>query len=164
MVLKIVLQKPCPTEVLHQAIMQCLHNTTSTTKPLKAKKRLKGISILVAEDNNINQLVINKILASEGALVTIANNGEETLEIITQSNDIKIILMDIHMPKMDGVKATKMIRANKDNQIAQLPIVALTANVIENDVESYLSAGMNAHESKPIDKESLVKTIMSLVS
>lgn len=162
-IIKAVLQKPCPTEVLHQAIMSVLKNKTPIKETVIIQKRLIGINILVAEDNNINQLVINKILSSEGAMVTMANNGVEAIKLVNTLNNIDIILMDIHMPIMDGVETTEIIRSNKDINIAELPIIALTANVIESDVASYLAAGMNAHESKPIIKENLITTILKLV-
>ena len=162
-ILKMVLQKPCPTEVLHQAIMSVLKNKTPIKEPVIIQKRLEGINILVAEDNNINQLVINKILSSEGANITMANNGVEAANIINEPNNINIVLMDIHMPIMDGVETTSIIRSNRNKKIAKLPIIALTANVIESDVQKYLSAGMDSHEPKPINKESLIKTILKLV-
>jgi two-component system, sensor histidine kinase and response regulator len=162
-IIKTVLQKPCPTEVLHQAIMSVLKNKTPVKETLVIKKRLEGLNILIAEDNNINQLVINKILTAEGASLTIVNNGVEAIKVINDPNNIDIILMDIHMPIMDGVETTQIIRSIKDKNVAELPIIALTANVIEEDVKSYLAAGMNAHESKPIIKESLIAAILKLV-
>ncbi|MDT0604446.1 response regulator [Thalassotalea castellviae] len=162
-IIKTVLQKPCPTEVLHQAIISVLKNKTPVKETMIIQKRLEGINILVAEDNNINQLVINKILTAEGADITMVNNGVEAIKVINAPNKIDIILMDIHMPIMDGVETTKIIRSSLDKKLVKLPIIALTANVLESDVKSYLAVGMNAHESKPIIKESLISTILSLI-
>ena len=158
-----VLQKPCLTETLYQAIINCLHNKPIKKASTPTEKTLNNIKILVAEDNKINQLVINKVLKSEGAIVTTVNNGKEAVDKVNSANTFDIILMDIHMPEMDGIEATKLIRAHKNSKIAQLPIVALTANVMAKDVAHYLEIGMNAHESKPINLESLLKTLAPFI-
>ncbi|GAC21251.1 response regulator [Paraglaciecola arctica] len=158
-----VLSKPCPTDVLFMTIEHCLNNTNSqsTAKPLE--NRLINVNVLVVEDNEINQMVINHLLTEEGAIVTIANHGKEAIDLLDQANDFQVVLMDIHMPEMDGIQATKIIRANEDPKIAQIPIVALSANVLEKHVASYIEAGMNAHGAKPVDIEELLKTILPLL-
>jgi signal transduction histidine kinase/CheY-like chemotaxis protein len=159
-----VLNKPCPTDLLFKTIEHCLNNTGPVNTAKQQDKKLKNVNVLVVEDNEINQVVIELLLTEEGAIVTIANHGKEAIELINQANDFQIILMDIQMPEMDGIEATKIIRAHDNAKIAQLPIIALSANVLEKDVASYLEAGMNAHGAKSVDIEDLVKTMLPFVS
>lgn len=157
-----VLNKPCPADKLFKAISHCVNNTSELAVSQKVN-RLNNVNLLVVEDNEINQVIINHLLIEEGANVTNANDGQEAIDLLNQPNAIQIILMDIHMPVMDGIQATKVIRAHADSTIAQLPIIALSANVLEKEVQSYLDVGMNAHGAKPVDIESLVKSILNLI-
>lgn len=159
-----ILQKPCNSAELLTVINMCLAGQSEEIKGVKDHNRLSGIQVLVAEDNKVNQMVVNKILTSEGAIVTLANNGKEAIELLTQEYKFNIILMDIQMPEMDGIKATKVIRAHFNKRLSELPIIALTANVMDKDVDRYLAAGINAHQAKPIDKEKLMETILSLLA
>jgi len=159
-----VLNKPCPTDLLFKTIEHCLNNTSPLNTAKQQDKKLRDVNVLVVEDNEINQVVIELLLSEEGAIVTIANHGKEAIELINQPNDFQIILMDIQMPEMDGIEATKIIRAHENPKIAQLPIIALSANVLEKDVASYLEAGMNAHDAKPVNIEDLLKTMLPFVN
>ncbi|MCF2947858.1 response regulator [Paraglaciecola aquimarina] len=151
-----ILSKPCPAEVLFKAINTCLSEEPLKNDLRPLDNRLKDVNILVVEDNEINQVVINHLLTEEGAIITTANNGKEAIDLLNSANNIQIILMDIQMPVMDGIQATKIIRAHQSPQIANLPIIALSANVLEHEVSSYLAAGMNAHSGKPVDIEKLI--------
>jgi CheY-like chemotaxis protein len=109
------------------------------------------LKILVAEDNLVNQKIAIKILGKLGYNIRMANNGKEAVEIIS-NEQFDIILMDVQMPEMDGLEATKNIRT----QIQVQPIIiALTANVLQGDHDACIQAGMNDYMSKPIDIEDL---------
>ncbi len=118
---------------------------------------LTGIRIILAEDNEVNQEISVEMLKDVGAEVLVANNGAEALNLATHE-DWDIILMDIQMPIMDGCDATRHIRANSN--IPKRPIIALTANVLEADIERYLRLGMSAHIAKPINFEQLFTVIL----
>ncbi|MCG8491346.1 MAG: ATP-binding protein [Sneathiellales bacterium] len=120
------------------------------------------LRILVAEDNSINQMVIEELLKTDGHEVTIVENGAEAFKTVQYyADDFDLILMDIQMPIMNGVEATKAIR-NHLNEPDQLPIYALTANAFENQVEEYKKAGMKDVLTKPIDRRLLRKALMKL--
>lgn len=103
-------------------------------------------SVLLVEDNEINQLIAMELLREAGVAVQLAENGREAVEHV-QTNSYDMIFMDIQMPEMDGVEATKLIRQQHSQR--QLPIVALTANVQEDEVTLYREVGMNDCLSKP---------------
>ena len=110
--------------------------------------RFKGTRILLAEDNLLNQQIATEILEDEGFVVEIANNGEEAVNM-TNKSQYDIVLMDMQMPIMDGLEATKTIRQKFSKN--DLPILAMTANASDADRDKCLEAGMNAHITKPID-------------
>ena len=114
--------------------------------------RFKGTRILLAEDNLLNQQIATEILEDEGFVVEIANNGEEAVNM-TNKSQYDIVLMDMQMPIMDGLEATKTIRQKFSKN--DLPILAMTANASDADRDKCLEAGMNAHITKPIDPNSL---------
>lgn len=111
------------------------------------------------EDNSINRLIVTNILENSGAQVYLVDNGLECIQTV-KLEPFDIILMDIHMPIMDGVEATQIIRNDSDETIANIPIIALTANVMKDDITRYLSIGMNAHVAKPIKTQKLRETII----
>jgi len=117
---------------------------------------LKNSSILVVEDNELNQEVAEGLLADAGVKVTIANNGQEALELLSK-NSYDVVLMDMQMPVMDGVSATQEIRKNA--AFKQLPIIAMTANAMLQDKERCIAAGMNDHVAKPIDPDELFRVL-----
>ncbi len=118
---------------------------------------IKGASVLVTEDNELNQEVAMGLLSDAGFLVTIANNGKEAVELLSQYS-FDIVLMDMQMPVMDGVSAAEEIR--KNNAYSNLPIIAMTANAMAQDRERCLAAGMNDHIAKPIDPDELFRTLI----
>jgi PAS domain S-box-containing protein len=126
-------------------------------------QRLKGLRVLAVDDVQINQTVIAELLKSEGALVTLADNGRlgvDAVLSVTPGHAFDVVLMDIQMPVMDGYEATRLIRCVP--QWAQLPIIAVTANVLESDRAKCLAAGMNHHLAKPYDLDELVAVICSV--
>jgi Signal transduction histidine kinase len=112
----------------------------------------KGKRILLAEDVDINREIVMELLEFTGVEITCAENGIEVLRMFSESIDYyDIILMDIHMPEMDGFEATRAIRALDPSRAREIPIVAMTANVFKEDVEKCIESGMNDHVGKPID-------------
>lgn len=118
--------------------------------------RLRGVKLLLAEDNEINQELIVELLQECGIELVVANNGQEALEKLQQAQ-FDGILMDCQMPVMDGYCATRRIREHPDYQ--NLPIIAVTANAMEGDREKAISSGMNDHISKPIHLENVLQTL-----
>ena len=118
---------------------------------------IKGARILLAEDNEVNQLVARKILEKAGLMVKIANNGREALDMI-EAEPFDLVLMDIQMPEMDGLEAARHLRANP--KYRDLPVVAMTAHAMSGDRELSLEAGMNDHVTKPINLPELFSTLV----
>jgi two-component system sensor histidine kinase/response regulator len=119
---------------------------------------LAAMRILLAEDNEINQQIAVELLESVGAAVTVANNGREAVERLSSDpSGFDIVLMDLQMPEMDGLQATKRIRS--DERFARLPIVAMTAHATVEEKENCMAAGMNDHIAKPIDPDVLYTTL-----
>ena len=127
---------------------------------------LKGMRFLCAEDNELNAEILMELLKIEGAECTICENGKRVLEAFEQSapGDYDMILMDVQMPVMNGYEATKAIRRSSHELAKTIPIIAMTANAFSEDIQHSLTAGMNAHISKPVDMKTLEKTIRSIKS
>jgi CheY-like chemotaxis protein len=123
--------------------------------------RLEGLHILAAEDNEVNQLVLQEILEGEGARLEMVDNGESAVERIKAAGPaaFDVVLMDIQMPQMDGYEAARRIRAIAPG----LPIIGQTAHAMAEEKARCLEAGMNAHVAKPIDLDILVGTILEHV-
>ena len=120
---------------------------------------IEGLSVLLVEDNELNMEIAEFIIENEGAIVTCATNGIEAVDIYKKSPGFfDIILMDIMMPEMDGLQATQCIRSFDHD----IPIVAMTANAFMEDKIKAKKAGMNAHLSKPLDKDKLIRVIAKL--
>jgi CheY-like chemotaxis protein len=116
-----------------------------------------GRVILVVEDDVRNVFALSSLLEPKGAKVLIARNGRQALEMLEQNPNVDLVLMDIMMPEMDGIEATKQIR--KRPGWAELPIIALTAKAMSNDQDDCLRAGANDYIAKPLD----VDTLLSLL-
>jgi CheY-like chemotaxis protein len=130
-----------------------------TSKSMHPKKLL-GKTILVAEDVEMNQQLIRYILESSGARVVIAQNGLEALDQV-KTKIFDCVIMDIQMPEMDGVQATLHIRGLEDPQLSAIPIIALTANCLPDDLIRYEQAGMDDYLAKPFVDGHLVEAILS---
>src|SRR5208282_2164431 len=104
--------------------------------------------ILVVEDNPVNQRVVTAVLRKRGYIIELANDGREALDKLEAGGDFDLILMDVQMPGLDGLEATRLIR--KDQRWKALPIVAMTAHAMTGDKERCLEAGMNGYISKPV--------------
>jgi PAS domain S-box-containing protein len=120
---------------------------------------MRGKKILLAEDVELNQFIARHLLESWGIEVTVANNGKEALTAV-EKNDYDLVLMDIQMPEMDGIEATKGIRLLNDPEKAKVPVIALTANALKGDSEKYLAIGMSDYLSKPFDETKLFQVII----
>jgi PAS domain S-box-containing protein len=110
-----------------------------------------NINVLVVDDNQINRLLINKILKKWGANADFAENGIEAIEKVEANRNYNVVLMDIHMPEMGGLEATSIIRSKTDAYFKQLPIIALTASMLSNQMGEINNAGMNDYILKPFD-------------
>ena len=130
-----------------------------------SEKSIKGLHILLAEDNELNMEIAEFMLQNEGADVTKAWNGQEAVELFRNSEpgEFDVILMDIMMPVMNGYEATKMIRSLDREDAKAIPIIAMTANAFTEDRLRAKEAGMDEHISKPVDVRLLVKVICKLV-
>ena len=131
----------------------------------KPEVSIKGLHILLAEDNELNMEIAEFMLQNEGADVTKAWNGREAVEIFRKSepDEFDVILMDIMMPVMNGYEATKMIRSLEREDAKTIPIIAMTANAFTEDRLKAKEAGMDEHIAKPVDPELLVKVIYESV-
>ncbi len=116
--------------------------------------RYEGYEFLLVEDNIVNQEIALAVLGEFGVNVDVANNGKEAVSMF-ETKDYALILMDVRMPVMDGMEATRAIRASAKHDANKVPIVAMTANAMEEDKEETRSAGMNGHIAKPIDMDEL---------
>ena len=125
-----------------------------------------GKRILLAEDNEMNQMIAVAILENAGFTIDIASNGEEAVEKMEQAPDgtYDVILMDIQMPKMDGYEAARRIREMENQNKATIPIVAVTANAFEEDRKVALEAGMNGHLAKPYDINAIMQTLSAILN
>lgn len=131
----------------------------------KQRADLKGRRILLAEDILINAEIMKELLLMKEAKIDHAENGRLAVEMFTDGAEgyYDAILMDIRMPEMDGLEATRMIRAFPRNDAKKIPIIAMTANAFDEDVQLSLQAGMNAHLSKPVEPEHLYQILEELI-
>jgi CheY-like chemotaxis protein len=118
---------------------------------------LKNVNILIAEDNITNILVAKTILEYHGAKIFEANDGEEAIQVLKNNKQIQVILMDLGMPKLGGIEASKIIR-NTINQ--SIPIIALTANSLPEEHQRCIEAGMNDFVLKPFNEKLLIELIL----
>ena len=166
-----VLYKP----VIHADLVETLERSMLMVEPphvrqqqqqseaVESKPVAKSpLRVLVAEDNMVNQIVVERILLSFGCAITTVPNGREAVEAV-ETKPFDLILMDIQMPEMDGMEATRMIRLLPDHR-AQLPIVAMTAHAMKGDRERFLASGMDHYISKPFHKDELFMLIKSIES
>jgi signal transduction histidine kinase/ActR/RegA family two-component response regulator len=137
-------------------------NTPAPVVATPAKSTLKGLRVLVAEDNEMNQFVTEQLLMQQGCIATIVENGALAVDAV-RNGHFDLVLMDCQMPEMDGLAATRAIRAIRATTAAhRLPIIALTADAVSGDREKCLEAGMDDYVSKPIDSKLLFAAIQRL--
>jgi CheY-like chemotaxis protein len=161
------LTKPVTPQQLGIAVQKALLNTVAQIDPLPLvvapTLRLQGARILLVEDNPLNRQVATELLHSEGAEVAIAEGGIKGVSMATaESASYDVIIMDVQMPDLDGLEATRRIRANVHGR--KLPILAMTANASSKDREDCFAAGMDDFVSKPFDLNEVVIRLLRLIS
>jgi ammonium transporter len=169
-----LLTKPVRQSRLYDAIVDAIARRTdpaaaeAAPPPWAAFRPASGLRVLLAEDNDVNQIVAAEMLKRFGVDCDIVNNGRQAVDAIA-TGGYDLVLMDCQMPEMDGFEATRLVRADEDagrlraRRGERTPIVALTANAIKGDREKCLDAGMDAYITKPIDPEALVEVLRSLL-
>jgi signal transduction histidine kinase/CheY-like chemotaxis protein/PAS domain-containing protein len=167
----VYVMKPVRRAELLEAILTTLNHSSPAASALPAepvrdgpesKEPATGWSILVVEDNPVNQVLARRLLAKHGHRVTTAGNGREAL-VAVEGQAFDLILMDVQMPEMDGLEATGAIRDRERTSGLHVPIVAMTAHAMKGDEDECLRAGMDAYVTKPIRPEELFKTIDGLL-
>jgi len=134
----------------------------TSPSPAPGSQRFQGIGVLVAEDNRINQVVVTRLLTKRGLRPVVANNGLEAVALV-QQQPFDLVLMDMQMPEMDGLEATRQIRMLERGSSRRLPVIALTANAMADHREQCLEAGMDGYLSKPIDPAALFAEMESVL-
>ena len=154
------ISKPLFRSTLYEKINELLGNETKSIEDENDYSDLEGLNILVAEDNDINWEIISTLLEMYGITTERAENGRIALEKVKSAEKGKysLVFMDIQMPEMNGLDATRAIRA-LDTWAASIPIVAMTADAFSENITECLSAGMNGHIAKPIDIKLVIKEI-----
>lgn len=134
-------------------------------KNFSSEKDFSKIKLLLVEDNEVNREIASLILTEFGFKLETAENGKIAVEKISQSEpgDFQAVLMDIQMPVMNGYEATKKIRALKNKKLAEIPIIAMTANAFTEDIQAAKDAGMNSHIAKPIDIPKMIETLTEVL-
>lgn len=156
------IMKPVTASMLYDAVLD-LVGCAPTPLPARTATLpdvpLSGLRILLAEDNVVNQQIASELLTIEGADITLAANGQIALDMLRADQaGYDVVLMDMQMPVMGGVEATQALRA--DVRFKDLPIIAMTANAMQEDREVCLAAGMNDHVAKPLHLDELVRTLL----
>jgi len=161
-----VLIKPASITTLRAAVQRLLvdegqpglSQQASVSAESLLRQRAQGARILLVDDEPINQMITKEFLEDVGLAVSLANNGKEAVEQLQGDAPFDLVLMDIQMPEMDGVSASKLIRTNPARRT--LPIIALTANAFSEDRHKCLAAGMNDFVTKPVDPNALFEVIL----
>jgi signal transduction histidine kinase/DNA-binding response OmpR family regulator len=155
------LVKPVDPSLLLETIQSLFATSVGSREAAPAQPAtsdLSGSRVLVAEDNAINQQIVEHLLARLGVTVEFAGNGREAVDAVLKDyTRFDAVLMDVQMPEMDGLEATRLIRQHVD--ATQLPIIAMTAHAMETERQLCLEAGMNDHLTKPVDPKALTKTL-----
>jgi PAS domain S-box-containing protein len=162
-----LLTKPVTASALYQAVSATRQKRMETAAPAstatESGRRLQHVRVLVVDDNELNREVVEEVLSSEGAQVSLADDGRVALDWLLRHRDaVDVVLMDVQMPVMDGYEATRRIR--QELGLTSLPVYALTAGAWREDQEAALAAGMNGHFAKPFDVEVLVETLRQVAA
>lgn len=167
--LQLMLSKPVSPSQLFDAAMQALGGQvrssdgrgTQTPRRAAHLSAIAGARVLLVDDNDLNQQVGAELLSGAGLVVDVAQNGQVALDMLAQA-PYDLVLMDMQMPVMDGLSATRHLRQNPS--WAQLPVVAMTANAMSRDRDLCLEAGMNGHLAKPIDPDELFAALLQWIA
>ena len=158
--------KPFTAENILQVFHQAKNHRQSLKSESPSVSELDGKRILVAEDMTVNAEIVKQLLSINCMEVDHAKNGKEAVDLFTKSpaGYYDAVLMDVRMPVMDGLVATKTIRSSNHPNAKSIPIIALTTNYFDEDVQRSLEAGMNAHLEKPVEPEQIFRTLAELIS
>ncbi len=159
-----ILSKPVLPSTLLDAVLHAMgreaavysRRSVPRLQGRQAVEQLRGVKVLLAEDNEINQELMLDLLGSNGIQVSVAGNGREALEWLERET-FDAVLMDIQMPVMDGYSAARRIR--EQDRLRNLPVIAMTANALASDREKVLAAGMNDHIAKPVKVDEMFETL-----
>ncbi|MEO9386716.1 PAS domain S-box protein [Chromobacterium phragmitis] len=156
------LTKPVTPQQLQRAILRAVgQQVPEPSAPAQATRRLEGVRALVVEDNALNREIAQELLSAEGAQVELAEGGVDGVaKVLAAPDSFDVVIMDVQMPDIDGMEATRRIRA--DARCLKLPILAMTANVSQSDRDDCLAAGMDEHVGKPIDVQEVVPLLLRL--
>ena len=166
------LLKPVRPSDLMDSIMRIVSRTQRIDESGRAKDEMSAklkqemppdLKVLIGEDNPINRTLVQRLLEKVGVKPTLAENGLQVLEA-TESGGYELILMDVQMPEMDGVEATKRIREFEGKTGKHVHIIALTAHAMKGDMERFLAAGMDDYLSKPLKAELLYEKILKYLN
>ena len=161
------ISKPLFASELHTALLRACGQTLTSDNAQDTEAENEGFNgkrILLAEDNELNREIAMEILGEAGLEIEPAENGRIAFEMLrgSQPGYYNLVLMDVQMPEMNGYDATRAIRALENPALANIPIIAMTANAFEEDKRAALEAGMNGHLSKPIDVPALMNTLSEI--
>ncbi len=156
-----IIQKPLFQSTFFDFLMTTYYHLDNKKNNLKVKEALKGLKVLLVEDNQMNMDISTQYLQRAGMKIVSAWNGKEAVELFEKSapGTFQVILMDIQMPVMDGYEATKKIRASSHPEAKTIPVIAMTANAFNDDIVKALKAGMNDHISKPVFYDRLFESL-----
>ena len=159
------LAKPLASASVLEEITRIARRNSINLLTRKPRADLKGRHILLAEDIFINAEIVKELIHAKEAEIDHAENGRIVTEMFAKSEPghYDAILMDVRMPEMDGLEATATIRAMDRPDASTIPIIAMTANAFDEDVQYSLQAGMNAHLSKPVEPEHLYQTLEEMI-
>ncbi len=160
------ISKPLFATDLHRALERSLGKTAEPKEePEKVPYTFGGKRVLLAEDNELNREIAEEILGEAGLQVESAENGKIAVEMLERSAPgyYDLVLMDVQMPIMNGYEATKAIRALADKRLAEIPVIAMTANAFEEDKENAIAAGMNGHLAKPINVDAMLGLLENIL-
>jgi signal transduction histidine kinase/CheY-like chemotaxis protein len=165
------LLKPVNSSLLYDMLMNLFGSASPEEHRTRAQRQethapdAAGIRVLLVEDNEVNQQIATELLESAGAIVTVASSGAEAVRVLTtgdRGSAFDVVFMDLQMPEMDGITATRLLRS--EPRLQKLPIIAMTAHALVEERQRCLDAGMNDHVSKPIEPEVLFSTLLRWVA
>lgn len=162
-----LLPNPINESLVFDTLMNILGMNKASSFPMESAEEgkdlagLSGLTILLAEDNTVNQQIAGEILESEGIAVTFADNGEDAARLVLENRPgtFSMVLMDLQMPVLDGFEATRRIREDKRFSAIRLPVIAMTAHSDLSQISACFKAGMNDHTGKPIIVDKFLATI-----
>lgn len=157
--------KPLFISDLRRSLLNILHPKKEDDETLFKRDNINGQRLLLVEDIDLNREIACEILSAAGFIIEEAENGKAAVERLVErgAGYYSLVLMDIQMPVMDGYAATRAIRALEDQELANIPIIAMTADAFEEDKKKALAAGMNAHVGKPIEVKKLFDTLEEIL-